>query len=288
MIVARRKKNKVEEHTNTERWMVSYADFVTLLFAFFVVMYSISSLNEGKYKTLSTAMSQAFTVSSMLEKERLTVPVSLFEQPPTIATPPPLESEPYAELEKRRELSDTIIQEREKLADASTQLEKVLALMIKENLVSVTKHDFWVELQMSSELLFTSGSDQLSKRAADVIKTITHVVTSLPNAISVEGYTDNVPIETAIFRSNWDLSSARATSVVHEFINAGIDPLRLSATGFGEYHPIADNGDEKGRFKNRRVTLVIGSQAFSRYGASDEERAKLLNLQSSNTPSKKP
>ncbi len=286
--MARRKKNKVEEHTNTERWMVSYADFVTLLFAFFVVMYSISSLNEGKYKTLSTALSQAFTISSMLEKERLTEPVKLFEQPPTVATPPPLESEPYAELEKRRELSDAIMQEREKLANASKEFEQVLALMIKENLVSVTKHDFWVELQMSSELLFTSGSDQLSKRAADVIKMIAHVVTPLPNAISVEGYTDNVPIETAIFRSNWDLSSARATSVVHELINAGIDPLRLSATGFGEYHPVADNGDEKGRFQNRRVTLVIVSQAFSRYGASDEERAKLLNLQSSSTPSPKP
>jgi chemotaxis protein MotB len=152
----------------------------------------------------------------------------------------------------------------------------------------VKKHDFWVELQMSSELLFTSGSDQLSKRATDVIKSIAAVVAPLPNAISVEGYTDNVPIETVIFRSNWDLSSARATSVVHEMIKAGVDPLRLSATGYGEYHPIADNSNEKGRFQNRRVTLVIASQAFSRYGASDEERAELLNLPPSSEPIKQP
>lgn len=281
--MARRKK-KVEEHTNTERWMVSYADFVTLLFAFFVVMYSISSLNVSKYKSISEAISQAFTIQDLLEGKPKTDPVSLFEQPPTIAEPPQLESEPYAEVEKRRELSAAIVAEQEKLSNASKQLESVLSPMIQENLVSVTKHDFWIELQMSSELLFTSGSDQLSKRAAEVISTIALVLDPLPNSVSVEGYTDNIPIETVIFRSNWDLSSARATSVVHELIKAGIDPLRLSATGYGEYHPIADNKDEKGRFQNRRVTLVIASQAFSRYGASDEERAKLLNLQSSSAP----
>jgi chemotaxis protein MotB len=286
--MARRKRNKVEEAHNNERWMVSYADFVTLLFAFFVVMYSISSINEGKYKTLSTSLSKAFTESSIIEKERLTEPVSLFEQPPSVAEPPPLENEPYAEIEKRRELSAAIVAEQEKLSNASKQFEDVLASMIKENLVSVKNHDFWIELQMSSELLFTSGSDQLSKRAAYVLKTISLVLAPLPNAISVEGYTDNVPIETVIFRSNWDLSSSRATSVVHELIKAGIDPLRLSATGYGEYHPVADNSDEKGRFQNRRVTLVIASQAFSRYGASDEERAKLLNLRSSSSSIKKP
>ena len=180
------------------------------------------------------------------------------------------------------------MQEREKLSEASAKFEDVLSPMIKENLVSVNKHDFWIELQMSSELLFTSGSDQLSKRATDVLQTISLVLNPLPNAISVEGYTDNVPIETPIFRSNWDLSSSRATSVVHELIKAGVNPLRLSAIGYGEYHPIADNNDEKGRFQNRRVTLVIASQAFSRYGASDEERAKLLNLQSSSASKKKP
>lgn len=283
--MARRKK-KIEEPHNLERWMVSYADFVTLLFAFFVVMYSISSLNEGKYKELSKAMTGAFSLNNGVDNG-IDV-VKIFEQPPVVQPNLPLENEPYADVEKRRELSDAIMQEREKLSQASAKFENVLSPMIKENLVSVQKHDFWIELQMSSELLFTSGSDQLSKRATDVLNTISLVLNPLPNAISVEGYTDNIPIETPIFRSNWDLSSARATSVVHELLKSGINPLRLSATGYGEYHPIADNNDEKGRFQNRRVTLVIASQAFSRYGASDEERAKLLNLQSSHAPIKKP
>ena len=185
-------------------------------------------------------------------------------------------------------MSAAIVAEQEKLSNASKQFEDVLSPMIKENLIDVKKHDFWIELQMSSELLFTSGSDQLSQRAMDVLKTVALVLNPLPNAVSVEGYTDNIPIETAIFRSNWDLSASRATSVVHELIKAGIDPLRLSAIGYGEYHPIADNNSEKGRFQNRRVTLVIASQAFSRYGASDEERAKLLNFKSSSALNHKP
>jgi chemotaxis protein MotB len=96
--------------------------------------------------------------------------------------------------------------------------------------------------------------------------------------INIEGHTDNVPIENVKFRSNWDLSSARATSVVHEFVRDGIDPPRLSAIGYGEFHPVGDNKIDSGRFMNRRVVIVLMSQAFARYGANDEERAKLLNL----------
>ncbi|WP_239650084.1 OmpA/MotB family protein [Methylocucumis oryzae] len=93
-----------------------------------------------------------------------------------------------------------------------------------------------------------------------------------------------MPIATPLFRSNWDLSSARATSVVLEFAKAGIEPSRLSAIGYGEFHPIADNATEEGRFKNRRVLLVLMSKAFSRYGANDEQRAKLLNLERTMPP----
>jgi len=96
--------------------------------------------------------------------------------------------------------------------------------------------------------------------------------------INVEGYTDDVPISTGIYPSNWDLSSARATSVVKELVKNNIPPTRLSAVGYGEFHPVGDNKDEAGRFKNRRVVLVLMSQAFARYGMTDEERAKVLNF----------
>jgi chemotaxis protein MotB len=282
--------------------MVSYADFITLLFAFFVVMYSISSVNEGKYKSLTHSLGTAFSNKNKSVETRLIASLPSFEttftavQPilldtPTVTFKPipldnpavtfkpvPLDNQTTAEVEKRRELSEDILKERKQLNQVSDQLEETLESFIDDKLVSVKRNDYWIELEMNSELLFLSGEATLSKKAQPALKKIAEVINPLPNAINVEGHTDNIPIGTLKFPSNWDLSSARATSVVQEFVKEGINPTRLSAIGYGEFHPIGDNKIEEGRFKNRRVTLVLMSQAFSRYGANDEERAKLLNL----------
>ena len=273
--MARRRRKIPDDGGNHERWMVSYADFITLLFAFFVVMYSISSVNEGKYKTLSNSLGDAFS-----NKDQQGSPLEPAEvgTPPTTIQPIPLENPSTAEVEKRRELSEEILRERRQLSQVSDQFEEVLQPFINDNLVAVKRNDYWIELEMNSELLFLSGEAALSKRAVPVLKKIAEVIKPLPNAINVEGHTDNLPIDTVEFPSNWDLSSARATSVVLEFVKEGIQPSRLSAIGYGEFHPLADNRQEAGRFKNRRVALVLMSQAFARYGASDVERAKLLNL----------
>ncbi|TAN70662.1 MAG: flagellar motor protein MotD [Methylobacter sp.] len=261
--------------TNHERWMVSYADFITLLFAFFVVMYSISSVNEGKYKTLSDSLGEAFSNTRQQGNELEPIQIGTL---PTVIQPIPLENPATADVEKRRELSEEILKERQQLGHVSDQFQQVLSPFIDDKLVAVKKNDYWIELEMNSEMLFLSGEAELSKAALSVLKKIAEVINPLPNMINIEGHTDNIPIENVKFRSNWDLSSARATSVVHELIKAGINPLRLSAIGYGEFHPIDDNKTEVGRFKNRRVVLVLMSQAFARYGANDEERAKLLNL----------
>ena len=266
--------------TNHERWMVSYADFITLLFAFFVVMYAISSVNEGKYKTLSESLGEAFSSREQLVNQITPIQIGT---PPTVIQPIPLENPPTAEVEEKRELSEEILKERKQLSQVSDRLEQVLAPFINDKLVAVKKNDYWIELEMNSEMLFLSGEAELSKKALPALKKIAEVISPLPNMINIEGHTDNVPIDNAKFRSNWDLSSARATSVVHEFVKAGISPPRLSAIGYGEFHPIGDNKIEAGRFKNRRVVLVLMSQAFARYGANDEERAKLLNLAPTST-----
>jgi chemotaxis protein MotB len=197
---------------------------------------------------------------------------------PTTIQPIPLENPATEDVEKRRELSEEILKERKQLAGVSDQFEQVLAPFIDDKLVSVKKNDYWIELEMNSELLFLSGEAELSKKAIPVLEKIAEVLKPLPNMVNIEGHTDDVPIENVKFRSNWDLSSARATSVVHEFVKEGINPLRLAAIGYGEFHPIGDNKLAEERFKNRRVVLVLMSQAFARYGANDEERAKLLNL----------
>ncbi len=273
--MARRRKKIIEEVQNHDRWLVSYADFITLLFAFFVVMYSISSVNTTKYENLSEALEEAFIPH---ENEKKTVEPIQTGVTPTVVKPIILDNPTTEEAKKRQQLSEDILRERRLLTQVSDNLEEVLEPYIDKDLVAVKKHDFWVELEMNSELLFLSGEAELSEKAIPVLKKVAEVIRLLPNVVNVEGYTDDVPIDTVEFPSNWDLSSARAVSVVRELIKNHISPLRLSAVGYGEFHPIADNSTKAGRFKNRRVVLVLMSQAFARYGMNDEERSKVLNF----------
>jgi len=278
--MARKRRNRdlFEESDNHERWLVSYADFVTLLFAFFVVMYSISSVNNEKYEMLSSALEGAFVGGHKVDVIKDPIEV---EKKLTTIKPIILENPTTEELDRKSELSDEILKERRELQLISEQFEDVLQPYIENNLVDVKKNDFWIELEMNSELLFLSGEAELSRKAIPVLKKVAEVVRNIPNVINVEGHTDNVPIDTVEFPSNWDLSSARATAVVREFEMSRISPQRLSAVGYGEFHPIADNNSVEGRFKNRRVVLVLMSQAFARYGMSDQQRAEMLNIKSS-------
>lgn len=232
---------------NHDRWLISYADFVTLLFAFFVVMYAISAVNENKYKEFSQSLEKAF-----IEKKR-----EAHELGQALANPGQMANP-----------ADTAVNwaaESRQMQYASEQLSTVLEGLISENLVSVKKSQYWIELRMNSELLFLSGSAELAKTSLPVLKKVAEVLKPLPNQVNVEGHTDNLPIDTVKFPSNWELSSSRATTVVREFINNGIAAPRLSAIGYGEFHPIADNRTEEGRFKNRRVVLVIISQGYARH-----------------------
>lgn len=270
--MARYKRRILQETDNHDRWMVSFADFITLLFAFFVVMYSISSVNKGKYETFSESLDQALFHNEKTQK--VSDPIQIGTIPTTVQ---PIEL-PNLLTAEERELSEEIVQEKQRLEEVTKAFQRALQPFVDSQLVGIKKYDFWVELEMNSELLFASGKAELSSKASPVLQKVAEAVRDVPNVINVEGYTDNIPISTGIYPSNWDLSSARATSVVKELVKNNIPPTRLSAVGYGEYHPAADNKDEVGRFKNRRVVLVLMSQAFARYGMSDSERAKALNL----------
>lgn len=270
--MARYKRRMLQETDNHDRWMVSFADFITLLFAFFVVMYSISSVNKGKYETFSESLDQALFHNEKTQK--VSDPIQIGTIPTTVQ---PIEL-PNLLTAEERELSEEIVQEKQRLEEVTKAFQRALQPFVDSQLVGIKKYDFWVELEMNSELLFASGKAELSSKASPVLQKVAEAVRDVPNVINVEGYTDNIPISTGIYPSNWDLSSARATSVVKELVKNNIPPNRLSAVGYGEYHPAADNKDEVGRFKNRRVVLVLMSQAFARYGMSDSERAKALNL----------
>jgi chemotaxis protein MotB len=268
----RRRRRSTGDANNHDRWLVSYADFVTLLFAFFVVMYSISAVNEEKYKAFSSSLETAFN-----EKNRQLKEISAI-QAAAQANAAISAAEPNPVLEEMATGFD-LANEKKQLALVSDLLTESLGPLVDKNLVSIKKKDYWIELELNSELLFLSGDAELATGAKPLLQKIAKEFKTLPNAINVEGHTDTNPISTPEFPSNWELSSARATRVVQEFIKEGIDPVRLSAIGYGQYHPVADNGTEEGRFKNRRVVVLLISQGFSRYGTSGQEYADLAQKQ---------
>ncbi|MBT5231544.1 MAG: flagellar motor protein MotD [Methylococcales bacterium] len=273
--MARRKRE--EEPENHERWLVSYADFITLLFAFFVVMYSISAVNEGKYRVLSDSLSSTFSndsnppsgpdhiqigeVTAGDAMDLLNEGVSLADLPFDMEVPeeeletdvePEDEVDEVAEAEAKAEL-----QAEEALSELSEEVEKAMSPFIDQNLVDVKKNKYWLEIEMKSRLLFTSGKARLSRQALQPLQQIAKILQPMKNPVFIEGYTDDIPIKTLAFPSNWELSAARAASVVNLFGRLGIDSQRLAAIGYGEFRPIADNKTNDGRDKNRRVSIIV-------------------------------
>lgn len=267
------RKKKPEEHENLERWLVSYADFITLLFAFFVVMYSISAVNEGKFRVLSDALIAAFR-SKPVTKEVVHIgsPIKTITlQTPELIAKPPLPM-PMSGPTRPVNVGDAKLEAERKAAAAraatiramATEIQSALKDLIDKDMIRVRRTDLFLEVEIKSNILFPSGSSRLAASAIPTLEIIAETLNRYPNAIQVEGFTDNVPISTATFPSNWELSAARAASVVHLFARVGVDPERMAAIGFGEYRPIADNDTADGRQKNRRVVLVVMADTSQR------------------------
>jgi chemotaxis protein MotB len=267
--MARRRKRN-EEHVNHERWIVSYADFVTLLFAFFVVMYSVSSVNEGKYRVLSQTLTHAFQ-----ESQRSLDPIQVGELARSRGETPGLGQESALiegqvhkgpGMEDRLGISQAVGEEvipsipkndTQRLSFLAATIEDMLSDYIDQELVDVSFSEDRVIVNMKDKMLFPSASAHLSRTAVNALREIGRVLAVVPNQIQVEGNTDNRPINTEEFPSNWELSAARAASVVHLMSRTGIAPSRMSAIGYAEHRPVAENTSAQGRAKNRRVTLVI-------------------------------
>ena len=274
--MARRK--RLEEHQNHEAWAIPYGDLVTLLLAFFVVMYAMSSVNEGKYRVLSDSLNEAFhgtphsaqplaemgPHSQPLEQLPLTqvnrmivggLPsrhmVQAAEQPER--TPAVVEGEKPGP-DSAGSLADANSNELGHVAD---DVDAAMSSLIEAGQVHVHRHENWVTVDISSDILFASGAARLASPAVPVLQHLADSLRRFPNAIRVTGHTDNRPINTAAFPSNWELSTARAASVVHLFMDRGIAAQRLAVMGFGEYRPVDPNTTEVGRNANRRVEIMI-------------------------------
>jgi chemotaxis protein MotB len=254
------KRQRHEGHVNHERWLVSYADFVTLLFAFFVVLYASAQVDKHKMARLALAIEGAFSQLGVFQGS---------------APGAPLDPQPAASGtgEKKQIGSPTLVEpvranvpvnatstgaSNADLAALKRELESALSAEFKRHEIVLRPGPEGLVISLSELGFFDSGSAQMRPDAQAAFARLAKLLVDHQFDLRVEGHTDNVPIHTPQFRSNWELSTARAVEVIKMLITSyGCPATRLSAAGYGEFHPIADNSTVAGRQQNRRVDLVV-------------------------------
>lgn len=260
----RRNYDLQEYRENHDRWLVSYADFITLLFAFFVVMYAISSVNENKYRVLSGSLVNAFQRNvSEVKQPAATIPspvetdLELDPEPEEATDPAHERADETPDLDEHEK--EKFIRQK-KMRVMANDIMHVLAPLVQDGRVSVTQSVQGIAIEINASVLFSPGHAQLAENSIQTLRAVAAVVQGHEHEIQVEGHTDNIPIHTLHFPSNWELSTARASSVVRLFIENGVNPQRLTALGYGENRQVASNETPEGRARNRRVTIMIMSK----------------------------
>lgn len=248
--MARRRRE--EEHENHERWLVSYADFITLLFAFFVVMYAISSVNEGKYKVLSNALQNAFTNTTAAPGGQ---PLTVMPGAPPLQPKPTLKADKLPEQAKAEKKAV----ERQKMKNVADDIMNALQPLVAQGKVRLLETSRGVTIEINDSILFPAGQARLQPASTVAMAAIAEVLASTDFPITIEGHTDNIPISTPQFPSNWELSAMRATTVLRLFNDNGVGAERLTAIGYGDTRPVETNTTPEGRARNRRVSILIDS-----------------------------
>lgn len=243
-----------EEPENHERWLVSYADFITLLFAFFVVMYSISSVNEGKYKIFAESLDGVFN-----HADRSVRPISVGDQVPL--------ADNIDGTEYTQGAQDTNNSSQDPLQEISKHMREAFGALLDAKQMTLRGNETWIEIELNSSLLFPSGDALPNDAAFEIVGQVARILSRYENPIQVEGFTDNQPINTKQYPTNWELSSARAASVVRMMAMEGVHPRRMAAVGYGEFQPVASNDTAEGRKQNRRVVLVVSKSLEGRRNA---------------------
>jgi chemotaxis protein MotB len=225
----RKKKGGHQEHENSERWLLTYADLITLLLGLFVILYAMSKIDAGKYQELVAAMGGVFGSGSAGVVQGTQGVINL---------PIPAAASERQKIEK--------------------DVRSALGLDKRPLPVSITHNERGITVHMMEELLFASGSAELKAASLATLDTLATVLRVLPNDIRVEGHTDDVPISNAEFPSNWHLSVARAVRTAYYLISRnGLPPTQVSVAGYSEYRPLAPNTTPANRSLNRRVDIVI-------------------------------
>ena len=265
------RKKKPPEHVSHERWLVSYADFITLLFAFFTTMYAISTVDAQKMGRMVLSMRASFD-SSMFPSGSDTLSLSSGSSAGSPMGVDVLENVATSKEKAQKDFSLAGLRELKSNSSAAAELKAEQASLGKirrsvESLVQARNMGGKVHTRMEGRGLvislgeggfFDSGSDQLKNEGRELLDSIAQSLLASDNQVRVEGHTDDVPIRTTRFPSNWELSTARATTIVSYLVSRfSFSPEKLSAAGYGEFRPIAENGTPEGRARNRRVDIVV-------------------------------
>jgi chemotaxis protein MotB len=268
-----KKRRHFVEKDNIDRWLVSYADYMTLLFALFVVLYAMAMVNEEPFETATESIGKVFKAAKKLPKNRghgediLNVNTSKTNKRLygngilDVAGPELVDGERTLSNVSDSEVGTNLIA-------LEKELHTALYELIESGYAQLQIDGDWLEIELNSGMLFPSGSSSATKNAITILAVIYDVIGASSNFIRVRGYTDNQPINTEIFSSNWELSVFRATAVLRALENLSLDPARMAIEGYGQYYPREDNRTEEGRAQNRRVVI-----ALSKYGL---EKSNLL------------
>jgi len=274
------RRRRQEVHVNQERWLISYADFITLLFAFFVVMYSISQVNDSKYRVLSDTFIEAFHqtphVQTNLDSQQNVAssndvinPIDMVKTPTEQADSdeqkPEINEQVTTPLNAQTPVTaDNPVKTSDELAQISDLVTEKFTQLIHDQMIQVSSNELWLQIELKDSILFSSGSADTSEQAQKIFDEIAGILTIYSNPVQVEGFTDNIPIKSAKYPTNWELSTARASAIVKYLASKGIAPERLSAVGYGEYQPVVSNDSEQGRAQNRRVAIMIAKRKMDR------------------------
>jgi chemotaxis protein MotB len=254
-------KRRPQSHFNHDRWLVSYADFITLLFAFFVVLYSSAQVDKRKAGRLALAIQVAFQDLGVFQTSNTKVPLKDDDAMPFEKVQIVENVNRDSDLKRlvnpmNGDLSSASAPY--PLQDAQLAIQKALKPEISRNEVTMSMHREGLVVSLKEMGFFDSGSASIRTGSLDAITRLAAVLKQRPEYLRIEGHTDNVPIHTARFASNWELSTSRATGLIQLLITSyGLPARRLSAAGYGEFHPVAANTTVAGRAQNRRLDVVI-------------------------------
>ncbi|MEI6145571.1 MAG: OmpA family protein [Methylococcales bacterium] len=282
------RKRLAEEPEDKDRWLISYADLMTSMFAFFVVLYAVSSVQEKKFLQMSSSLGNALgnpsspissklgNVSSnplMLDNPQVTTDF-IAPEPISVLIPPALELTSLSEertpvnpveITKVNEEQQKIEQNKTQIKNIANELEQRLAPLVNQGKVHVTLSNWGISIEINASILFGAAEAKLNPESIEILQPIADILKDQPQLIHVAGYTDNKVINNAYYPSNWELSAARASSVVRLLIDAGVDSKRLAAVGNADNQAIATNATPEGRMRNRRVQLSIMAKSTEEY-----------------------